>query len=127
MEKKSVYDFTVNDPNGNKVDLKKYQGNVSIIVNVASKCGYTEDNYKGLQSLHDKFKNRGFEVLAFPSNSFFQESGSNSEICEFAKNKFKVTFPIFGKVEVNGYSEDPLYTFIKEKAPAVLLGLKVKW
>jgi len=107
-----VYYYTVNDIDGNEVKLENYQGKVILIVNVASKCGYTPQ-YEGLESMYKKFKDKGFEILAFPCNQFRgQEPGSNKEIKEFCSSKFGVTFQLFDKIDVNGETAHPLYKYL---------------
>ena len=113
----SVYDFTVKDIKGNDVSLANYKGKVLLIVNVASKCGLTPQ-YEGLETLYQKYKDQGLEILAFPCNQFLeQEPGTNEEIMEFCSVNYNVTFPLFDKIDVNGKAESPLYTFLKAKAP----------
>lgn len=118
---KTIYDFKVKDYTGNVVSLKKYEKyKAVIIVNVASYWGLTPQNYEELQYLYEKYESRGLMILGFPSNQFGnQEPKSNEEIQEFVKNK-NVTFPVFGKIDVNGKNEDPLYTFIKDKKRGVI-------
>ena len=113
----SVYDFTVKDIKGNDVSLANYKGKVLLIVNVASKCGLTPQ-YEGLETLYQKYKDQGLEILAFPCNQFLeQEPGTNEEILDFCSVNYNVTFPLFDKIDVNGKEESPLYTFLKAKAP----------
>ena len=110
----SVYEFTVKDIKGNDLSLSKYKGKVLLIVNVASKCGYTRQ-YSGLQNIYEKYKDKGFEILAFPCNDFGgQEPGSNEEIAEFCSVNFNVTFPIFDKVKVLGDDKSPLFKFLTD-------------
>ncbi|KAM1270654.1 hypothetical protein ACFX13_032541 [Malus domestica] len=124
---KSVYDFTVKDIHGNDVNLSAYSGKVLLIVNVASKCGLTQSNYKELSVLYEKYKNKGFEILAFPCNQFGgQEPGNNEEIQEVACTRFKAEFPIFDKIEVNGKNEAPLYKFLKGQKGGIF-GSGIKW
>ncbi|XP_010695174.3 probable phospholipid hydroperoxide glutathione peroxidase [Beta vulgaris subsp. vulgaris] len=126
-QSKSVYDFVVKDARGNDVDLSTYKGKVLLIVNVASQCGLTNSNYPELTALYGKYKDKGFEVLAFPCNQFGnQEPGSNEEIVEFACTRFKAEYPIFNKVEVNGSNAAPLYKFLKSSKGG-LLGDGIKW
>lgn len=111
---KSVYDFTLKDGMGNDVDLATYKGKVLLIVNVASKCGMTNSNYVGLNQLYDKYKLKGLQILAFPSNQFGEEEpGTNDQILDFVCTHFKSEFPIFDKIEVNGDNSAPLYKFLK--------------
>lgn len=112
---KSIYDFKVLDIDGNEVSLSKFKGNVLLIVNVASKCGYTPQ-YEGLQAIYEKYKDRGFYVLGFPANNFGnQEPGTNEEIKEFCSTRYKVTFPMFAKISVKGEDQHPLYKFLTSK------------
>lgn len=112
---KSVLDFKMKDIDGNDVKLKKYKGNVLLVVNTASKCGYTPQ-YEGLQSTYAKYKDQGFYVLGFPANNFGgQEPGTDPEIKEFCSLKYKVTFPMFSKISVKGDDQDPLYKFLTSK------------
>ena len=125
--KKTVYDFTVKDVKGQDVELSKYRGKVLLIVNVASQCGFTNSNYPELTTLYQKYKDQGFEVLAFPCNQFGgQEPGSNEQIQEFACTRFKAEYPVFSKVNVNGKEADPLYKFLKSSKGG-FLGDSIKW
>ncbi|PSS35873.1 Glutathione peroxidase [Actinidia chinensis var. chinensis] len=124
---KSIYDFTVKDIHGNDVPLNDYNGKVLLIVNVASQCGLTQSNYKELNILYGKYKDQGFEILAFPSNQFgWQEPGTNEEIQETVCTMFKAEFPIFEKIEVNGKNAAPLYKFLKLEKGGIL-GDGIKW
>jgi len=117
---KSIYDFKMKDIDGKDVQLKKYKGNVLLVVNTASKCGYTPQ-YEGLQATFDKYKSKGFYVLGFPANNFGgQEPGTAAEIKDFCTTKYKVTFPMFAKISVTGDDQDPLYDYLtsKETNPA---------
>lgn len=106
----SVSDITVNDADGNEIKLSEYSGKVLLIVNVASKCGFT-DQYEGLQEIYTEFKDKGFEVLAFPCNDFGkQEPGTNKEIKEFCSGNYGVTFTLFDKVKILGDDKSPLYS-----------------
>ncbi|CAH8312323.1 unnamed protein product [Eruca vesicaria subsp. sativa] len=126
-EPKSVYDFTVKDAKGNDVDLSTYKGKVLLIVNVASQCGLTNSNYTELAQLYQKYKDHGFEILAFPCNQFGnQEPGSNEEIVQFACTRFKAEYPIFDKVDVNGDTAAPIYKFLKSSKGG-LFGDGIKW
>ncbi|KAF4375828.1 hypothetical protein F8388_019959 [Cannabis sativa] len=125
---KSIYDFTVKDIRGNDVSLSEYNGKVVLIVNVASKCGLTQSNYKELNVLYEKYKDKvGFEILAFPCNQFAgQEPGNNEEIQDVVCTRFKAEFPIFDKVEVNGKEAAPLYKFLKAQKGGIF-GDGIKW
>jgi glutathione peroxidase len=115
VEAKSVLDFSMRDIDGNPVKLNKYKGNVLLVVNVASKCGYTPQ-YEGLQATYTKYKDKGFYVLGFPANNFGgQEPGTETEIKEFCTSKYHVTFPMFAKISVKGDDQDPLYKFLTSK------------
>lgn len=115
------------DSKGNDVDLSLYRGKVLLIVNVASKCGLTNNNYTELNELYQKYKEHGFEILAFPCNQFGgQEPGTNDEIVDFVCTRFKSEFPIFDKVEVNGENTAPLYKFLK-KAKYGIIGDNIQW
>ena len=112
-----IYNITVKDINGNDVSLANYKGKVLLIVNVASKCGLTPQ-YEGLEALYEKYKDQGLEILGFPCNQFLgQEPGTNEEIQNFCSLNYKVTFPLFDKIDVNGEAESPLYTYLKKQAP----------
>ena len=116
----SVFDFKMKDIDGKDVKLKKYKGNVLLVVNTASKCGYTPQ-YEGLQATYDKYRDKGFYVLGFPANNFGeQEPGTEKEIKEFCTSKYKVTFPMFAKISVKGEDQDPFYAYLtnKETNPA---------
>jgi glutathione peroxidase len=108
----SVLDFHLKDIDGKDVDLAQYKGSVLLIVNTASQCGYTPQ-YKDMEAVYEKYKEKGFEVLAFPANQFgSQEPGSNAQIKEFCSSKYKVNFPLFAKIVVKGEGMDPLYEFL---------------
>ena len=112
---------------GRDVSLEDYRGKVLLIVNVASKCGFTPQ-YTGLEELYQRFRDKGFEVLGFPCNQFGnQEPGSEAEIAAFCSTSYPVTFPVFRKVEVNGDKADPLWRQLKEQAPGLLGTQGVKW
>uniref|UniRef100_A0A6M2EYH9 Glutathione peroxidase n=1 Tax=Populus davidiana TaxID=266767 RepID=A0A6M2EYH9_9ROSI len=124
---KSIYDFTVKDIHGNDTSLSEYSGKVLLIVNVASKCGLTHSNYKELNVLYEKYKNQGFEILAFPCNQFAgQEPGSNEEIQDTVCTIFKAEFPIFDKIDVNGKNTAPVYKFLKSEKGGYF-GDAIKW
>ncbi len=122
----SIYDFTVADAKGNETSLAAYQGKTLLIVNTASKCGLTPQ-YDELQDLYEKWKDKGFEVLAFPCDQFAnQEPGTNEEIQHFCQINFGLTFPVFGKLDVNGETAHPLYQYLRQQK-AGLGGDAIKW
>jgi len=123
----SIYDFQVKDSKGQLIPLSNYKDQVVVVVNTASKCGYTPQ-YKDLQALYEEYKNEGLVVIGFPCNQFMnQEPGSNEEIQSFCELNYGVTFPIFGKVDVNGENADPLFKYLSKNAPGIM-GLKsIKW
>ncbi len=124
---KSILDFKVRDIDGKDVKLKKYKGSVLLVVNTASKCGYTPQ-YEGLQATYAKYKDRGFSVLGFPANNFgSQEPGTETEIKEFCSTKYKVTFPMFAKISVKGDDQDPLYKFLTSKDTNPDFAGDIKW
>ena len=111
----SIHDIAVKDINGKEGSLKSYQGKVLLIVNVASKCGYTPQ-YKTLEAIYEKYKDKGFAVLGFPCNQFGgQEPGTNEEIKQFCSSKYNVTFPMFDKLHVKGAQQHPLYAALTGK------------
>jgi len=113
----SLYDFKMQNIKGEEVSLSDYKGKLVLVVNTASKCGFTPQ-YEGLEKLYQKYKDRGFVILGFPCNQFLQQDpGSNNEIASFCKANYGVTFPMFSKIDVNGPQEAPLYTWLKKKAP----------
>jgi glutathione peroxidase len=119
-------DFSARSLDGQDVDLSAYEGQVTLVVNTASQCGFTPQ-YKGLQSLHDEFHDQGFSVLGFPCDQFgHQEPGSDDEIAGFCERNFGVTFPMFSKVEVNGSGAHPLYQWLRQQKGG-LLGSRIKW
>lgn len=123
----TVYQFEAKKINGQTISLSEYKGDVLLIVNTASNCGFTPQ-YKELQELYEQYKEKGFTVLGFPCNQFMnQEPGTESDIQSFCEMNFGVTFPLFSKVDVNGKNAHPLFQFLTEEAPG-LLGMKaVKW
>ncbi|WP_259417377.1 glutathione peroxidase [Bacillus toyonensis] len=123
----TVYDFSAKTITGEDKSLKDYKGKALLIVNVASKCGFTPQ-YKGLQEVYDKYKDQGLEILGFPCNQFGgQEPGTEADITSFCELNYGVNFPMFAKVDVKGDKAHPLYTYMTEQAPG-LLGMKaVKW
>jgi glutathione peroxidase len=107
-----VLDFHVKDIEGRDVDLARYKGKVLLIVNTASQCGFTPQ-YKDMEEIYEKYKDKGFEILAFPANEFGkQEPGTNEQIKDFCTSKYKVSFPLFSKIVVKGKGIDPLYEFL---------------
>ncbi len=123
----TVADFTVKKPGGGSEALTDHAGKVLLIVNVASKCGFTPQ-YTGLEALHRKYRDRGFEVLGFPCNQFGnQEPGDAAEIATFCSTTYDVTFPVFAKIEVNGPTTDPLYAYLKSAAPGIMGLTSIKW
>lgn len=121
-----IYDYKVRDIRGQEVSMEEYKGNVLLIVNTASKCGFTKQ-YAGLQALYEKYKDQGLEILAFPCNQFgHQEPGDEAAIKNFCTDTFGVTFPVMAKIEVNGEGAHPLYKELK-KAQGGLLGNEIKW
>jgi glutathione peroxidase len=123
----SIYDFTVKDINGKEVSLSEYKDKVVLVVNVASKCGYTPQ-YEGLEKIYNQFKDKGFVILAFPCNQFgAQEPGTNNEIKEFCSANYKVTFPLFDKIDVNGDNASPLYQYLTSSKPGIMGTKAIKW
>ena len=123
----SVFDFKMKDIDGKDVKLKKYKGNVLLVVNTASKCGYTPQ-YEGLQATYSKYNDKGFYVLGFPANNFgSQEPGTEKEIKEFCESKYKVTFPMFAKISVKGADQDPLYAYLTNKETNPEFGGDITW
>ncbi|EJR56133.1 hypothetical protein IIM_01225 [Bacillus cereus VD107] len=123
----TVHDFSAKAITGEEKSLKDYEGKALLIVNVASKCGFTPQ-YKGLQEVYDKYKDQGLEILGFPCNQFGgQEPGTEADITSFCELNYGVNFPMFAKIDVKGDKAHPLYTYMTEQAPG-LLGMKaVKW
>jgi len=112
---------------GTTTDLSRFEGQVLLIVNTASKCGFTPQ-YEGLEALHSKYKDRGFEVLAFPCNQFgAQEPGNAEEIADFCRLTYDVTFPVYAKIDVNGADAAPLFRHLKSAAKGVLGSEAIKW
>jgi glutathione peroxidase len=121
-----VLDFTAKSLAGEEIPLKRFEGQVLLIVNTASKCGFTPQ-YKGLETLHQTLNPRGFSVLGFPCNQFGgQEPGDAQQIEQFCSSQYAVTFPMFAKVDVNGSNEHPLFAHLKN-AKSGLLGPSIKW
>ena len=124
---KSVHNFKVRDISGKEVSLSNYKGKVLLIVNTASDCGFTPQ-YQELEEVYQLYKNKGFEVLAFPSNDFGgQEPLNGKEIEQFCTLKFHTTFPLFDKIHVKGDKADPLYTFLSNKSQNGNVDISPKW
>lgn len=123
----SFFDFNVKAANGNETPLSQYKGKVVLVVNVASKCGFTPQ-YKGLEEVYREFKDQNFVAIGFPCNQFgSQEPGSAEEIQKFCSLTYDVSFPIMSKIDVNGSDADPVYMFMKEQAPGLLGTEIIKW
>ena len=123
----SIYDFSVKDIHGKTVKLDRYKGKVLLVVNTASKCGFTPQ-YKGLEALHQKYHAKGLEILGFPCNQFgAQEPGTAQEIESFCEINYGVTFPLFAKIDVNGKDAAPLYQHLKAAKPGRLGSEGIKW
>ncbi len=123
----TLYEFTVKDIDGKDRSLGEFSGKVLLIVNVASKCGFTPQ-YAGLEALYEKYKGRGFVVLGFPANNFlWQEPGSDQDIKAFCTRKYDVTFPMFAKVSVKGRDKSPLYRFLTDKKANPATGGEIGW
>jgi glutathione peroxidase len=124
---KGVYSYTLKSIDGQPVSLGSYRGKVLLLVNVASKCGYTPQ-YAGLESLYEKYKDRGLVVVGIPANNFAaQEPGTNAEIKTFCRNKYNVSFPMMAKVSVVGEDQAPLYAFLTDKSVNPQIGGDIKW
>ena len=122
----NIYDFKVRNAKGVEVSMADYKGKVLLIVNTATGCGFTTQ-YEGPQKLYDKYKNQGLEILDFPCNQFgHQAPGTEEEIQEFCTLKYKTTFPLFAKIDVNGKNADPLFTYLKNQQGG-FLGDDIKW
>jgi glutathione peroxidase len=127
MTEKSVLDFTMKGIDGNDVKLDTYSGKVLLLVNVASKCGYTPQ-YKGLESVYEKYKDQGLVVMGFPANNFFwQEPGTDQEIKTFCTTKYNVTFPMFAKISVKGSKIHPLYRYLTSKETNPEFAGSISW
>lgn len=122
-----IHDFTATDIAGNEVSLADYEGKVMLIVNTASKCGFTPQ-YEGLERLHADLADKGLAVLGFPCNQFGkQEPGDAAEIANFCKLTYDVNFPMFAKIEVNGPGTHPLYDYLKSEAKGLMGSKSIKW
>ena len=123
----TIADFTVATNRGEQLELKDKLGKVLLVVNTASKCGFTPQ-YDGLEKLYEQYKDRGFDVLGFPCNQFGgQEPGDADEIAEFCKVNFGVTFPLMAKIDVNGDGASPLFDWMKKEAPGLMGSKAIKW
>ena len=122
----SIYDFTVKQINGKEIQLSEFIGKILLIVNTASKCGFTPQ-FEGLEKLYNKYSDKGFTVLGFPCNQFKnQDPDTDENIMSFCTLNYSVTFPMFSKIEVNGKNQHPLYKFLKEKRSGFISGA-IKW
>jgi len=123
----SIYEFEANTLRGEEESLSKYKDKVLLVVNTASKCGFTPQ-YKGLQEVYEKYKDRGFEVLGFPSNQFAgQEPGGSEDIAEYCEINYGVTFPMYEKIDVKGSDAHPLFKYLSKEAPGILGSKSIKW
>ena len=122
-----IYEYSVKDKNDSEIKMGDYRGKTLLIVNTASKCGFTPQ-YDGLNELQKKYADQGFSVLAFPCNQFGkQEPGSNSEIQDFCSLNFDVSFPVLAKIDVNGENEEPLFGYLKSEKPGIMGTKGIKW
>ena len=122
-----IYEYSVKDKDDSEIKMGDYRGKTLLIVNTASKCGFTPQ-YDGLNELQKKYADQGFSVLAFPCNQFGkQEPGSNSEIQDFCSLNFDVSFPVLAKIDVNGENEDPLFGHLKSEKPGIMGSKGIKW
>lgn len=123
----SIYSFSAHALNGENIALSRYEGQVLLVVNVASECGFTPQ-YQGLQALYTEYRDQGFTVLGFPCDQFgHQEPGSADEIASFCSSKYGVAFPMFDKIEVNGPEAHPLFAWLKSEKAGVLGSQNIKW
>jgi glutathione peroxidase len=124
---KSIYDFTMKSIDGQQVGLSSYQGKVVLLVNVASKCGFTPQ-YSALEAIYEKYKDRGLVIVGVPANNFMsQEPGTDEEIKKFCSNKYNVTFPMMSKVSVKGDDKTALYVFLTDKSTDPQFSGDIKW
>ncbi len=124
---KSIYDFTLNSIDGQPAPLAAYKGKVVMLVNVASRCGFTPQ-YSALEAIYEKYKDRGFVIVGIPANNFgFQEPGTNQEIETFCSSKYNVTFPMMAKVSVKGDDKTPLYQYLTDKSANPTTGGEIQW
>jgi glutathione peroxidase len=123
----SVYEFTMNSIEGQPLPLAKFEGKVMLIVNVASKCGFTPQ-YEGLEAVYEKYKDQGFVIVGFPANNFMaQEPGTNEEIKTFCSTKYNLKFPLYSKISVKGDDKAPLYQFLTDTSANPKTGGEIKW
>jgi len=123
----SIYDFKAQQINGQDIDLSEFRGKVMLIVNTASKCGFTPQ-FGGLEDLHKAYTGKGLVVLGFPCNQFgSQDPGADGEIAEFCQVNYGVSFPMMGKIDVNGPAAHPLYKWLSSEAPGLLGSKSIKW
>ena len=124
---KTFYDFEARKINGQTVSMSEYHGKVIVVVNTASKCGFTPQ-YEGLEKLYEKYKDLGLVILGFPCNQFGkQESGTSEDIKEFCQINYGVSFPLFEKIEVNGKNAHPIFKYLKSNLSGGILGSSIKW
>ncbi len=122
----NIFQFKATSIDSKEISLESYKGQIILVVNTASKCGFTSQ-YEGFQKIYEKYKDKGFVILAFPCNQFAgQEPGNDSEIKEFCSLKYGVTFPMFSKVEVNGRNAHPLFKYLQKELPGIM-GERIKW
>lgn len=127
MSSTDLYDISVQSINGEKQQISAYKGKVLLVVNVASKCGFT-NQYEGLEKVYQNYKDKGLEILGFPCNQFgAQEPGNEEEIKQFCQLNYNVSFPMFAKVDVNGDQAHPLFQHLKKQAPGLLGTEMIKW
>ena len=127
MATQSIYQFKVEDLSGNTFDFASLKGKKILIVNTASKCGYTPQ-YEQLEAIYNKYKNKNLVIIGFPANNFmWQEPGTNAEIATFCKSKYGVTFPMMAKISVKGKDMHPIYQFLTQKKLNGVLDSKVEW
>ncbi len=123
----NVYEFTMNSIDGQPMPLQKFEGKVMLIVNVASKCGFTPQ-YEGLEAVYEKYKDQGFVIVGFPANNFgAQEPGTNEEIKTFCSRTYSVKFPLYSKISVKGDDKAPLYQFLTDTTANPKTGGEIKW
>ena len=122
-----IYEYKANSISGDAVSMEQFQGKVLLVVNTASKCGFTPQ-YKGLEALYQKYRERRLVILGFPCNQFgHQEPGDAEQITDFCERNYGVSFPLFEKVDVNGKDAHPLFGFLKQEAPGLLGSTGIKW